>query len=59
MNEYLTPAEARTRIKVSKKTFMSDLLTSGRLRSSKVGRLRRIAATDLEEYMKARIDRAA
>ncbi|GAB7053212.1 helix-turn-helix domain-containing protein [Catenuloplanes indicus] len=58
MNEYLTPAEARTRIKVSK-TFMSDLLTSGRLRSSKVGRLRRIAATDLEEYMKARIDRAA
>lgn len=52
MNTYLTPAEARARMKVSK-SFMNNLLVSGRLRSSKVGRLRRIAPEDLDTYMRA------
>lgn len=53
VDEYLTPDEARAIIKVSK-TFMSGLLTSGQLKSSKVGRLRRIHIDDLADYMKER-----
>ncbi len=34
-----------------KRTFLFSLLASGRLRSVKLGRLRRIARADLEEYV--------
>lgn len=52
MTTYLTPTEARARLKVGK-SLMNNLLVSGRLKSSKVGRLRRIAQEDLDAYMRA------